>query len=135
MLQAGGYFGEVALINHAPRAADCVAASKLKVRRRSDSHRIVWPTSSDQCFVHTTTQQQKAAASESDTSREHTLQVLHLARDAFERLMGPAEKVLAERIREYETANSQAAGQSAATGQSARPSPQSAMQQVRRPAK
>ena len=30
VLEAGGFFGEVALINHAPRAADCVAASKLK---------------------------------------------------------------------------------------------------------
>ena len=37
-------------------------------------------------------------------------QVLYLARDAFERLMGPAEKVLSERIREYEAANSEAAG-------------------------
>ena len=32
VLEAGGFFGEVALINHAPRAADCVAFSKLKVR-------------------------------------------------------------------------------------------------------
>ncbi len=30
VLEAGGFFGEVALINHSPRAADCVAASKLK---------------------------------------------------------------------------------------------------------
>ena len=60
--------------------------------------------------------------------------MLYLARDAFERLMGPAEKVLAERIREYETANSQAAGQSVAAGQSAGPSPQAPLQQVRRPA-
>jgi len=40
--------------------------------------------------------------------------VLYLARDAFERLMGPAEKVLAERIREYEAANAEAAGKPAA---------------------
>ena len=46
-----------------------------------------------------------------------TPQVLYLARDAFERLMGPAEKVLAERIREYETANSEAAGKPVATTQ------------------
>ena len=32
VLETGGFFGEVALINHAPRAADCVAASKLKAR-------------------------------------------------------------------------------------------------------
>ena len=32
VLEAGGFFGEVALINHAPRAADCVAFTKLKVR-------------------------------------------------------------------------------------------------------
>lgn len=43
--------------------------------------------------------------------------MLYLARDAFERLMGPAEKVLAERIREYETANSEAAGKPVAATQ------------------
>ena len=43
VLEAGGYFGEVALINHAPRAADCVAASKLTVWRRSDSNKTIWP--------------------------------------------------------------------------------------------
>ena len=36
VLETGAFFGEVALINHAPRAADCVAASKLKVRKLMD---------------------------------------------------------------------------------------------------
>lgn len=31
VLEAGGFFGEMALINHAPRAADCVASGKVKV--------------------------------------------------------------------------------------------------------
>ena len=43
--------------------------------------------------------------------------MLYLARDAFERLMGPAEKVLAERIREYEAANSEAAAGKPAVAQ------------------
>lgn len=40
--------------------------------------------------------------------------MLFLARDTFERLMGPVESVLAERIREYEAANLAANGQSTA---------------------
>lgn len=31
VLEAGGFFGEMALINHAPRAADCIAVGKVKV--------------------------------------------------------------------------------------------------------
>jgi len=37
VLEAGGFFGEVALINHAPRAADCVSFTKLKVRPEASS--------------------------------------------------------------------------------------------------
>ena len=37
VLGEGTFFGEVALINHAPRAADCIASGKLKVGRFSSS--------------------------------------------------------------------------------------------------
>jgi cAMP-dependent protein kinase regulator len=57
----GGFFGEVALVTKHPRAADCVAASKVKV--------------------------------------------LSMGRDAFERLMGPVEEILAGKVQEYERFN------------------------------
>jgi hypothetical protein len=37
--------------------------------------------------------------------------VLALSRDAFERLMGPAEKILAEQVAQYDRANSDLSGE------------------------
>ena len=64
-ISAGGFFGEVALIEQVDmRAADCVAKGKVKL--------------------------------------------LSMSRDAFERLMGPAETALAGRVSEYQQYNAMA---------------------------
>ncbi|KAK9814074.1 hypothetical protein WJX72_000322 [[Myrmecia] bisecta] len=63
----GGFFGEVAMVQHETcRAADCVAKGYVKV--------------------------------------------LTMGRDAFERLMGPAETILADQIADYAQFNAEAAG-------------------------
>lgn len=65
-IEAGGFFGEVALVEQVEsRAADCIARGKVKL--------------------------------------------LSMGRDAFERLMGPAETALAGQVSEYQKYNASAA--------------------------
>lgn len=44
------------------------------------------------------------------------LQVLTLSRDAFERLMGPAEQILAEQVKQYDRANIDLVGEFSGNG-------------------
>ena len=64
-IEAGGFFGEVALVEHVNvRAADCTAKDKVKL--------------------------------------------LSMGRDAFERLMGPAEMLLSVQVADYQKFNAEA---------------------------
>jgi cAMP-dependent protein kinase regulator len=64
-IEAGGFFGEVALVEHVNvRAADCIAKDRVKL--------------------------------------------LSMGRDTFERLMGPAETILAGQVSEYQKFNANA---------------------------
>ena len=73
-IEAGGFFGEVALVEQVDgRAADCIAQGKVKL--------------------------------------------LSMGRDAFERLMGPAETALAGQVSEYQKYNAAAANSHAAAAE------------------
>lgn len=73
-IEAGGFFGEVALVEHVNlRAADCMAKDKVKL--------------------------------------------LSMGRDTFERLMGPAENILAGQVSEYQKFNAGASSSHSAAAE------------------
>ena len=91
-IEAGGFFGEVALVKKIDsRAADCIASGRVKASYLVQAIHVVQGRLRVPARLITV-----------------LLQALSMGRDAFERLMGPTEQILSKHLEEYERINAAA---------------------------